>query len=707
MAAKKQYTIKESLVETYEKSTLGLAKKRMQEAWGKHRKLILTALLITFLVSAFASGLLHSITLKANREIDEITFFGCFYQAFTGIVPFAVTLIIFGLINYFGIKFILSTHKERARDEERNYNVSKEGYYGTAQKMTDEEKEEAFDKGDFKEQKENYIAAEIGDINTLYCMSKNMKKFGGMNGNVVVFGAPGCGKTRCIVLPTIFQTIRRGESLIVTDPKGELYELTSPMARAHGYVTKILNYDQDYLLHSDSVDFLKNVGDNTDIADSLAEIIIANLFKDNKGDFWQDGALNLLTFAILYVTTNTIGMKRTLGSVYELINKNGVSELEDLALMLPEDHVAVSYFNNFKDGPDTVKDSTLSGLGIRLRKLASKAIHNIVSVDDVDLSLPGREKCIYYIAINDQNPEPLSFLVAMTFTQLFSELGVLSKASPGRHLPIRVTMMMDEFYNMGVIPSFDKKIAQLRSRWIDCYVILQSLGQLQELYMDGWERVLECFSTTIVLRVNALETSKYFSEMTGEQTVEDIGKRYNENVADPVKYHDTNYITESHNQRPLYTPHEIRTLDRKHMLVWISTYNVVELERVDYMKHPMCKELRHGSAERHCPKWVLMLSEKDQKRLKVLQEEYESEDEDEIELCEESDFEEPWDDHKQARLEKMIGMQLKYTKKGMYQEGYEDEIEENEKKQDDEDDDKDYEYVENTSVENMFKRAAR
>ena len=53
-------------------------------------------------------------------------------------------------------------------------------------------------------------------------LKEKTKDLYGKNGNILVNGAPGCGKSRCVAIPIIMQTIRRGESLIVTDPKGEL-----------------------------------------------------------------------------------------------------------------------------------------------------------------------------------------------------------------------------------------------------------------------------------------------------------------------------------------------------------------------------------------------------------------------------------------------------------------------------------------------------
>lgn len=45
-----------------------------------------------------------------------------------------------------------------------------------------------------------------------------------MNGNLAVYGASGSMKTRSFCMNRILQSAARGESLVICDPKSELYE---------------------------------------------------------------------------------------------------------------------------------------------------------------------------------------------------------------------------------------------------------------------------------------------------------------------------------------------------------------------------------------------------------------------------------------------------------------------------------------------------
>lgn len=61
------------------------------------------------------------------------------------------------------------------------------------------------------------------------------------NKHIMVVGSSGCGKSYCFARPSILQAIKRKESIIITDPKGELYSDTARYAEERGYTVKILN----------------------------------------------------------------------------------------------------------------------------------------------------------------------------------------------------------------------------------------------------------------------------------------------------------------------------------------------------------------------------------------------------------------------------------------------------------------------------------
>ena len=58
----------------------------------------------------------------------------------------------------------------------------------------------------------------------------------------LVIGSTGSGKSQTIVEPMVELLIKKGESMIITDPKGELYKASSDYMRERGYHVVVLNF---------------------------------------------------------------------------------------------------------------------------------------------------------------------------------------------------------------------------------------------------------------------------------------------------------------------------------------------------------------------------------------------------------------------------------------------------------------------------------
>ena len=68
-------------------------------------------------------------------------------------------------------------------------------------------------------------------------------------------------------------------------------------------------------------------------------------------------------------------------------------------------------------GSDTIKASVLTGLGTRLQAFQNKELQELTNHTDIDLTLPGKEPCIYYVITSDMDSSR-DFLVSLFFTFL-------------------------------------------------------------------------------------------------------------------------------------------------------------------------------------------------------------------------------------------------------------------------------------------------
>ena len=67
------------------------------------------------------------------------------------------------------------------------------------------------------------------------------------NRNIFVVGGPGSYKTQSVVITNLFNETEN--SIVVTDPKGELYEKTAGIKLAQGYQVHVVNFAN--MAHSD------------------------------------------------------------------------------------------------------------------------------------------------------------------------------------------------------------------------------------------------------------------------------------------------------------------------------------------------------------------------------------------------------------------------------------------------------------------------
>ena len=644
-----------TLREIYNKSALGIAEATIKDLWKRNRTLIYIDIGLTATLSSTLSGYMYLMT--AGREYESTLLNAAVFGIIK--VPW-LTAIAFTVVNKFTYQILSALHKETVNDTERNYAASNEGYNGTAHKMTAEEKEATFSCGNYLEQMDNILGCEPGHKDQLYALRKDLY---GKNGNVCIVGAPGCGKSRCLAIPIIMQTIRRGESLIITDPKGELYRDTAAIAKAHGYVVKILNFRPSQSLHTDTCDYMSVIGQSPFKSQSFSKTVIDNTSDGKKPDFWTESEFNLYMGICIWINTNDIGVEATMGGIYEFMCSHTLNEFEYVCSGLEPTHPAMPYLKTFTNGDKTVKGNTYAGLQIRLSALADPLVQKIVGTPDIDFTLPGKQKCIYYIGSPDTD-KSRSYLVALFFTLLYNELIDFADEQESGHLPIRVTMLLDEFKNIGVIPAFPEKLSTVRSRWIDTIIILQGIEQLMSMYPDNeWETIMNDCTTRILINTNNNINADYFSKLSGEQTTEEKSIRYEESAGDLFKIHPTYTVTQTHGSRPVYTSNEILQLDPGHMLVFISQTPVVELEKLDYSSHPMCKEIRKWVPRYHAPQWILNMNEEDRHKFGVYKDKFRPETIDDIELCTEEDFMEFWSEKKQEELEKYIAYYKKNGKK--------------------------------------------
>ena len=580
---------------------------------AKRRTILISALVILGCAAIlYLSGALGQ--LLANYEIwmDTDGISGQAMMKPVDLKPFICIGYAFSSYGFKGMLFILLLSAsiflyvkfhdrfEGKEYDPRGFAKSKSGIYGTASWMSEKEMHEVLEVTNV-EQAEGTVLGEYKG--KAVCMPKDTR----LNRHICVFGASGTMKSRAIIRNALFQAIKRGESIIITDSKAEMYADTSHLFRQSGYDVKVFNLVNPE--HGDSWNCMADLNGDTLMAQVLTNVIIGNT-SSGKGDhFWDNGEGNLLKALILLVDMDRSRSpsEKHLSAVYQLLTRNSERQLTALFEKLPMDHPARAPYNLFAQSSDTVKSGIILGLGTRLQVLQNKAVQNITSRSDIDLSAPGKRKCAYYIILSDQETT-MAFLSSLFFSFMFIKLTRYADTTQEGRLDVPVNLILDEFNNVGRIggaedgSDFARSLSVVRSRDIRVMMAVQSLGQLQNRYGNNlWSEIIGNCDIQLMLGCTDDVTAEYFSARSGDISVQvdsTMTVRQTLAVAQIIPQYRQ---TQGQGKRRLLTPDEVLRLPSNELLCIIRGCNMLKLEKLDYVKHPMSKRICKTSVMDYCP----------------------------------------------------------------------------------------------------------
>ena len=522
----------------------------------------------------------------------------CFRAMFTfphGLVGILICVLILGLLIFMVMKMGFGDKGEY--DRSRNLIYSTKGTYGTSGFMPKKEISEVLDLvGDVKKHGGTILGKMDGKA---VCVPRETR----LNANLAVYGASGSMKTRAFCVNRILQSAARGESLVITDPKSELYEKTSEYLRAEGYEVKVFNLVTPEA--SDSWNCLCEIEGEELMAQLFCDVIIKNTGSERGDHFWDSAEMNLLKALVLYVEQGYPPDKKNIGEVYKLLALCSEKELNDLFEQIPTVHPAKAPYAIFKQASETVRSGVIIGLGSRLQVFQNKQIRNITAFDEIDLELPGKRPCAYFCITSDQD-STFDFLSSLFLSFVFIKLvRYADKNCPDGKLPVPVHVLGEELTACGVIPDLSRKISVIRSRNISMSCVFQNLAGLQNRYpYNQWQEILGNSDIQLFLGCVDELTAKYISDRSGEVSIAVTSKAKQLGTWRVSDYTPEYRETSGVGKRKLLTMDEVLRLPINKALVIIRGRKVLQVDKFDYTNHPEASKLKSCKASEHMPEWT-------------------------------------------------------------------------------------------------------
>ena len=416
----------------------------------------------------------------------------------------------------------------------------------------------------------------------------------GKNGNILVIGGSGAGKSASFVIPNALQMLG---SYVFTDPKGELYDRTAGFFKKNGYDVHVINLQDPR--YSDGYNPLSHIRGTLDV-DTIVKIVSNKEGGEKKSSdpFWDQTSEALLKAVIYYILLNRPPEEHSFASCLALLRLGGENdgeELKNLFMDLPFENPARRAFETIRLGSDKTFANILVSLAAKLDAFDSEEITAMTSTNTIEFKDLVEKKSVLYL-ITPATNDTYNFLMNIFFSQMLDRLYEYAD-SKGGSLPTPLFLILDEFANIGRIPRFEQILSTCRSYRINISIILQSIDQLIAIYDEKvTENIMANCSTHLFLGSNAQKTLETFSKQLGEKTIT------RDNVSRSTDK-DAHFSGRSYSDqimaRALMTPDELRRMDTNECIIFVQAMKPIKAQKYWYYKmHPM-REMARTSEESH------------------------------------------------------------------------------------------------------------
>lgn len=356
---------------------------------------------------------------------------------------------------------------------------------------------------------------------------------------VFASGATGSGKSRFLYLPSI-DLLSYGDgsngseplTLVVSDVKNELIELTDDELTRRGYRVLLLDTQHPYRgqrfnplkqiidLHAESRD-----QEAEQAADAIAELVVQDDEK-GKGSHWTASARGLLSALVLLVAMSDECPKaaKHLATVCEVLDRgteaesdNPAEPLKGVFRALPSGHPAKNRASQFVSSGGNELRSILSTLKVAIRPFSSAPVAWMTSGSDIDPRAVLETKSAVFLHVLDEG-SPYNCIAAIFLSQLWASVQTVTDSNGGR-LPRPVQILGDEWGNLPRVECLPALLSLGRSYGVFWTGATQDISELNKYgEKDGRRKILANCGVKIAMKLAEEEDRRYFTELIGKTT---------------------------------------------------------------------------------------------------------------------------------------------------------------------------------------------
>ena len=386
--------------------------------------------------------------------------------------------------------------------------------------------------------------------------------------HTLIIGTTGSGKTTTFISPTIqiLANTKSKPSMLISDPKGELYALHAKSLLKRGYDVKILDLRNPYCsirwnplekpfeMYQEMLSLDNKVSVNEeegyyifenkiyydkDELNAVIQVKKQELFDEvyedlndicsvlcpvkNKSEpIWESGAKNFIlaiTLAMLEDSENPNNeMTKEKFNFFNIMKiatntQNDCEELMEYFKHRSPISKSVSLSKQVLDASDKTRGSYLSTIFDKLSMFSDMSICSLTSANEIDFAEISTKPTALFLQIPDEK-ETRHTLAAMVILQAYKALVAKANTYPDLSLPRSVYFLLDEFGNLPQVHKLEQMITVGRSRKIWLALVVQSYAQLAKVYDE---------KSADIIKSNC--NIQIFIGTTDQKTIEEFSKK--------------------------------------------------------------------------------------------------------------------------------------------------------------------------------------
>lgn len=408
--------------------------------------------------------------------------------------------------------------------------------------------------------------------------------------HVMAFAPTRSGKGVGLVVPTLLSWTG---SSVIHDIKGENWQLTAGWRARFSHCLLFNPTDARSARYNPLLEVRRGVNEVRDVQ-NIADILVDPEGALERRNHWEKTSHSLLVGAILHVLYAE--EEKTLARVATFLSDPQRSFAATLRRMMATNHLgndaapqvhpvvasaARELLNKSENERSGVLSTAMSFLGLyrdptvaavtaasdwRIADLV-EATHPISLYLVVPPSDISRTKPLVRLILNQ---------IGRRLTEELHSLGNDGQAAQGRH---RLLMMLDEFPALGRLDFFETSLAFLAGYGVRCFLIAQSLNQIEKAYGEH-NAILDNCHVRIAFATNDERTAKRISDALGTATEQRAMRNYAGHRLAPWLAHVM--VSRQETARALLTPGEVMQLAPTDELVLISGMPPIRAKKLRY-----------------------------------------------------------------------------------------------------------------------------